>query len=239
MKTRPPFKLVILVLLLGFSIQLFSKTKNSIIMTHTQNETIGLLVTMKAKAGKAKAVKDFLLSGLPLVLQEPETVSWFAFQIDENTFGIYDTFEIEAGRQAHLKGEVAKALLANADSLLESFDVNVGIKPVNVIASNHKPGVQNKGLLVIMNAKAGNSEAVEHFLKAWQQLIDDEPKTLSWYAFKLDDTTYAIFDTFAEDSDRDAHLKGKVAAALMENAPVILKDFEATAIQKIDILASK
>ncbi|WP_396591656.1 putative quinol monooxygenase [Allomuricauda sp. R78024] len=239
MKTRTPFKLAIFVLLLGFSIQLFPKTKNSSIMTNTKKETIGLLVTMKAKAGKAEAVKDFLFSGLPLVLQEPETVSWFAFQIDKNTFGIYDTFEVEAGRQAHLKGEVAKALLANADSLLENFDVNVGIEPVNMIASNHKPGTQNKGLLVIMNAKAGNSEAVERFLKVGKQLVDDEPETLSWYAFKLDDTTYAIFDTFAEDSGRDAHLKGKVAAALMENAPVILKDFEATAIQKIDILASK
>ncbi len=224
---------------LGFSIQLFSKLKNSNIMKNKKKETMGLLVTMKAKAGKTKDVRDFLFSGLPLVLQESETVSWFAFQIDNNTFGIYDTFETETGRQAHLKGEVAKALLAHADDLLENFDANASIQFVNVIASNHKPGTQNKGLLVIMNAKAGKSEAVEHFLKAGRQLVDNEPETLGWYGFKLDDTTYAIFDTFTKDSGRDTHLNGKVAAALIENAPVILKDFSATAIQKIDILASK
>lgn len=224
---------------LGFSIQSFSKLKNSTIMKNTKKETMGLLVIMKAKAGKAKDVKDFLLGGLPLVHQEPETVSWFAFQIDDTTFGIYDTFETEAGRQAHLKGEVAKALLANADDLLENFDANTSIQFIDVIADNHKPGIQNKGLLVMMNAQAGKSEAVEDFLKAGKQLVNNEPETLGWYGFKVDDTTYAIFDTFTEDAGRDAHLNGKVAAALIENAPVLLKDFSATAIQKIDILASK
>ncbi len=232
-------KVMILVLILGFSIQLFSKSKHNTIMKHRKKETIGLLVTMKAKAGKEKEVKDFLLSGLPLVLQEPETVSWFALQIDDSTFGIYDTFEVEAGRQEHLTGEVAIALLAHADNLLESFDIKVSIRPVNVIASNHKPGTQKKGLLVIMNVKTGKSEAVENFLQTGKQLVGDEPETLAWYALKLDDTTYAIFDTFANDSGREAHLTGKVAAALMENAPIMLNDFKATAIQKVDILASK
>ncbi|GAA3628340.1 putative quinol monooxygenase [Flavivirga jejuensis] len=208
-------------------------------MKSTKEEIIGLLVTMKAKSGKEQDVKNFLLSGLALVNNEPQTVSWFAFQIDESTFGIYDTFKVEAGRQAHLTGEVAKALLANAENLLESFDVNVSIRPVSVLASNHKAGTQNKGLLVIMKAKAGKSTDVENFLQVGKQLVGDEPKTLSWYAIKLDDMTYAIFDTFAEDTGRDAHLTGKIAATLMENAPIILENFEATAIQKIDILASK
>lgn len=239
MKTRVLLKTTILVLFLGGSIQSFSKTQNSNSMKHAKKETIGLLVIMKAKPGKEQDVKSFLLSGLGLVNNEPQTVSWFAFQIDDSTFGIYDTFEVEAGRQAHLTGEVAKALVANADDLLESFDVNLSIQPVNVIASNHKPGTQNKGLLVIMKAKAGKSKDVENFLQIGKQLVRDEPNTLSWYAIKLDETTYAIFDTFTEDSGINAHLTGKVAAALMENAPIILKDFEATAIQKIDILASK
>ncbi len=208
-------------------------------MKHAKKETIGLLVTMKAKAGKEQEVKNFLFSGLPLVLQEPKTVSWFGFQIDDNTFGIFDTFELEEGRKTHLKGEVAKALLSNAEHLLENFDANVSIEFVNVIASNHKYGTQTNGLLVIMNAKAGKSEAVEQFLKAGRQLIDDEPETLSWYAIKIDDTTYGIFDTFNDNHGRDAHLNGKVAAALLENAPVLLHDFKATAIQKIDILACK
>lgn len=239
MKTRTPLKIVILVMLLGFSIPSFSKFKNSNIMKKSKKETIGLLVTLKAKPGKEQDVKDFLLSGLALVNKEPQTVSWFAFQIDERTFGIYDTFEVGEDRQAHLTGEVAKGLLANADHLLESFDAKVDIQSINVVASNHKSGAQHKGLLVLMKAKEGKSKAVEDFLNIGKQLVEAEPKTLSWYAIKIDDTTYAIFDTFSEDTGRDAHLKGKVAAALMENAPVILENFKPVAIQKIDILASK
>lgn len=208
-------------------------------MKNSKKETIGLLVILKAKPGKEQDVKDFLLNGLTLVNQEPQTISWFAFQIDERTFGIYDTFETEEGRQAHLTGEIAKALLANAEDLLESFDAKASIRPLNVLASNHKRGAQNKGLLVIMKAKEGKSRDVENFLDAGRLLVGDEPKTLSWYALELDDKTYAIFDTFAEDTGRDAHLSGEVAAALMENAPVILNGFETAAIQKINILASK
>ncbi len=208
-------------------------------MKNTQKEILGLLVTMKAKPGKEREVRDFLLEGRVLVDREPDTVSWFAFQMDERTFGIYDTFEFELGRQAHLNGAVAKALLANADELLEGFDANRDIQPIGVIASNHKQGIQNKGLLVRMKAKTGKSKAVESFLGMGRQLVEDESGTLSWYAFRLDESTYAIFDTFAENTGRDDHLKGEVAKGLMENASVNLENFKTSDIQKIDILASK
>ena len=90
-------------------------------MNNTKSEKIGLLVIMKAKQGKEREVKEFLRGGLSLVNFEPKTESWFAFQIDEQTFGIYDTFDAEEGRQAHLAGEVAKALLLHAGNLLESL----------------------------------------------------------------------------------------------------------------------
>ncbi|PXX21384.1 putative quinol monooxygenase [Arenibacter sp. ARW7G5Y1] len=208
-------------------------------MNNAKTEKIGLLVTMTAKSGKEQAVKDFLLGGLGLVNAEPKTESWFAFQIDEKTYGIYDTFESKEGRQAHLSGEVAKALMANAGDLLEGFDASKDIKMIDVIAANHKAGVQNNGLFVIMKAKQGKSADVEGFLNTGKELVGEEPMTISWYAVKLDDSTYAIFDTFAEDEGRDVHLNGKVAAALMENAPVILDGFEASAIQTIKIIASK
>ena len=239
MKTKVPLKLAFLAILLGFSIQAFSNSKKTNIMDDTKKEEIGLLVIMKAKPGKEEALKSFLFGGLDLVNQEPLTLSWYAFQIDANTFGIYDTFEVEAGRQAHLKGEVAAALLANAGELLENFDASTAVQTVNIIASNHKKGAQNNGLLVIMKAKKGKSKDVENFLSAGMQLVGDEPNTLSWYAIKMDESTYAIFDTFASNEGRDAHLTGKVAAALLQNAPVLLNNFETSAIQKIDILASK
>lgn len=237
-KNKIQISSTILVVLLGFSIQTFSKT-NKNMMKDSTSEKIGLLVTMKAKPGKENDVRDFLLGGLSLVNQELGTESWYAFQVDDNTFGIFDTFKNEAGRQAHLTGEVAKALLANADDLLESFDIKVSIQPVNLIASRLTKGDQNKGLLVIMNAKGGKSTAVENFLNAGKDLVSNEPETVSWYAIHIDSNTYAIIDTFADDSGRDAHLNGQVAVALLENAPLILEGFEMQAIQKIDILASK
>ncbi len=204
-----------------------------------KQERMGLLVILKAKAGKEKEVENFLLSGLGLVNNEPQTEAWFAFRIDESTFGIYDTFNGEDGRQAHLSGEVAKALLANADNLLEDFSVESSIQPINLVAAEHKAGTQKRGLLVIMNAQQGKSKDVESFLMAGKNLVGDEPKTLSWYAFKIDEHTYGILDAFEAEEGRDAHLTGKIAAALIENAPLILDGFQASAIQKIDILASK
>lgn len=230
--------IIALVAFLGFSIQSFSNSNNNN-MENAAKEQIGLLVTMKAKPGKEEAVRDFLLGGLSLVNEEPGTESWYAFQIDESTFGIFDTFSNDHGRKAHLEGEVAKALLANADDLLESFDVSISIQPVDLLATKLSKGEENKGLLVIMKAKEGKTSEVEDFLLAGKKLVKDEPKTVSWYAIKINSDTYAIFDTFAKDAGRDAHLNGKVAAALMENAPVILEGFEAQAIQTIDILASK
>lgn len=229
---------IILVVLPGFSNQTFSKSNTNNMENNTQ-EKIGLLVTMKARPGKEQAVRDFLLGGLSLVNQEPATESWYAFQVDERTFGIFDTFDKEEGRQAHLSGEVAKALLANADDLLVDFDVNTSIQQVDLMATKLSKGKEHKGLLVILTAKEGKASDVERFLLGGKALVDDEPKTVSWYAIQLNSTTYAIFDTFAEDEGRDAHLNGKVAAALVENASVILEGFNTEAIQMIDILASK
>ena len=208
-------------------------------MENDAKEKMGLLVTMKAKPGKEQDVRDFLLGGLPLVNEEPGTESWYAFQMGESTFGIFDTFNEEEGRQAHLAGEVAKALLANAGNLLVDFDVKVSIQPIDLLATKLAKGEENKGLLVIMKAKEGKAADVERFLLAGKKLVNDEPKTVSWYAAQLGTDIYAIFDTFAENTGRDAHLNGKVAAALMKNAPEILEGFETRAIQAIDILASK
>ncbi|MGD1839428.1 MAG: putative quinol monooxygenase [Thermonemataceae bacterium] len=230
--------LLVMVLVLSF-IHLSIVNANPKNMTTNSKERIGLLVILKAQAGKEEAVKKFLLSGLDLVENEPETLSWYAFQIDERTFGIFDTFENEAGRQAHLSGEVAKALLANADDLLQDFDVHTTIQPVDLLANKKQEGKEKLGLLVMMQAQQGKSKAVESFLNAGKTLVEDEPKTISWYAIALGNDTYAIFDTFADESGREAHLNGEVAKALGEQAPAILKDFTPSAIQKINLLAVK
>jgi quinol monooxygenase YgiN len=79
---------------------------------------VALYVPLEAKPGKEKEVAEFLKSALPLVNAEPGTVSWFAIQNGPSSFAIFDTFDDESGRDAHLTGKVAAALMAKADELL-------------------------------------------------------------------------------------------------------------------------
>lgn len=83
-----------------------------------ENVTVGLWVRLEAKPGKEKAVEDFLRSGLALARQEPDTVAWFAVRLGPATFAIFDVFPHDAGRQAHLNGQIAAALMAKAGDLL-------------------------------------------------------------------------------------------------------------------------
>ncbi|MBC7524751.1 MAG: antibiotic biosynthesis monooxygenase [Flavobacterium sp.] len=81
-------------------------------------EKFALLARLEAKPGREQDVVAFLKSALPLVLEEPDTINWYGWQIGESTFGIFDTFETEEGRKAHLAGKIAEALMANAGELL-------------------------------------------------------------------------------------------------------------------------
>ena len=80
--------------------------------------TVSLYVELKAKPGKEEEVAAFLAGAQSLVMAEPGTVAWFAVRYDKATFAIFDTFDNEAGREAHLTGQVAVALMAHADELL-------------------------------------------------------------------------------------------------------------------------
>ncbi|MFY9954072.1 putative quinol monooxygenase [Bradyrhizobium sp.] len=79
---------------------------------------VALYVPLEAKPGKEKEVADFLKSALPLVNAEGGTITWFAIQQGPSSFAIFDTFDDEAGRNAHLNGKVAAALMAKAGELL-------------------------------------------------------------------------------------------------------------------------
>ena len=93
--------------------------------------TVGLLVRLEAKPGKEAEVENFLKSGLALVQEEPETTVWFAIRMGQSTFGIFDAFPSDSGRQAHLSGRVAAALMAKASDLLAQPPV---IENVDVLA---------------------------------------------------------------------------------------------------------
>lgn len=94
-------------------------------------EKFALLARVEAKPGKENEVLAFLKSALPLAEAEPETVRWYALKIGPSTFGIFDTFETDDGRKAHLSGKIAEALMANAAELLAKAPV---IEQVDLIA---------------------------------------------------------------------------------------------------------
>ncbi len=92
-----------------------------------------LFVRLEAKPGKEAAVEQFLATGLDLANQEASTPIWFALKFSDSVFGVFDAFETEAGRQAHLTGPIAQALMGMADELfvrqpaIEAIDV-LGLK---------------------------------------------------------------------------------------------------------------
>lgn len=92
----------------------------------------GLLVTVKVKSGKESDVENFLRSAEELAKKEEKTITWYSFQIDQNTFGIFDTFEDEDGRSAHLDGEIARQLMENASKLLSE---DPKIRKIDIISS--------------------------------------------------------------------------------------------------------
>jgi len=79
--------------------------------------SLGLFVRLEAKPGKEKEVAAFLKQGLQMANQEPTTALWFGLQLGPSTFGVFDAFHDESGRQAHLNGPIAKALMAKAPDL--------------------------------------------------------------------------------------------------------------------------
>jgi quinol monooxygenase YgiN len=93
---------------------------------------VGLLVRLKAKPGKEAQVESFLRSGLPLAEAEPATTAWFAIKLGPSTFGIFDVFPDDAGRQAHLTGPIAAALMAQAADLLAEAPA---IEKIEVLAT--------------------------------------------------------------------------------------------------------
>lgn len=79
---------------------------------------VALWVRLEAKKGKEQEVEDLLTNGLTIVQGEPKTITWYAIRLGPSTFGIFDTFSNDEGREAHLAGELAAALMAKATDLL-------------------------------------------------------------------------------------------------------------------------
>ena len=179
----------------------------------------GLLVRLEAKADMDDQVENFLISALPLVRQEPATTAWFAIRFGGSEYGIFDVFPDDAGRDAHLSGAVAQALMANAETLLaeppriQKLDVLAYKLPETALAQPN-----TKGLLLTFEAKEGHEQQVEQFLQDARPLVMEEPETTAWFAIHTDDNKYGIFDVFPDHSGRVKHLTGHVPRELAKHA---------------------
>jgi quinol monooxygenase YgiN len=93
--------------------------------------TKAIWVMLKAKPGKESAVEAFLKQGAAMSHNEPKTVTWYGVKIADGMYGVFDTFDDEAGRDAHMNGEIAKALMANASEL---FSNELKIEKMDILA---------------------------------------------------------------------------------------------------------
>jgi len=93
---------------------------------------LALFARLEAKAGKENEVAEFLQQGLALARQESSTLMWFALRLSPTSFAIFDAFADEAGRQRHLAGPIAQALMAQAPTL---FAVPPAIEPLDVLGA--------------------------------------------------------------------------------------------------------
>ena len=93
---------------------------------------VALFVRLEAKPGKEKEVESFLVEALPLVAEEPTTTAWFGIRLGPSTFGVFDAFPDDSGRQRHLSGKVAAALMARGSEL---FSKQPSIEKVDVLAA--------------------------------------------------------------------------------------------------------
>ncbi len=95
-------------------------------------KNLGLLATLKAKEGKEMEVLNFIKEAVNLARKEEKTITWYSFRIDSSTFGIFDTFENESGRDAHLSGKIASELMSKASELLSEPPT---IKKVEILSA--------------------------------------------------------------------------------------------------------
>ncbi|GAC1423590.1 MAG: hypothetical protein NVSMB67_22330 [Flavisolibacter sp.] len=185
--------------------------------------TKGLLVRLEAKHGKDGEVEAFLSSALPLVQQETGTTAWFAIRFGRSEYGIFDVFPDEAGRNAHLSGQVAKALMQKAAELFASPP---DIQKIEILAdklpSKALSTPNTKGILLKFKAKAGHELEVAQFLKGAQPLAMEEEQTTAWFAIHFPNNEYGVFDVFPDNGARLKHLAGAIPRELLKHSLSLL-----------------
>jgi len=222
----------------------------------TTPATLGLFVPLTAKPSESAAVNSFLLQGHDLVQDEPDTLQWFAVKYTspplnpstppDTQYLIFDAFAADSGRQAHLSGPIAAALMGSRDALLVEGDEGVAIKPIELLAhkvttSADASGVTRGlkcGLRVILTAKADKIDAVkEHLITVGTNALQ-EPNPPVWFGFWFPETNkFGILGLFPDEKAREERLSGPAANTMRANVQNL---FEVPPeVVEVDVLASK
>ena len=188
------------------------------------NDHTASYIEMQAASGQTSAFAEFLASAAPMVREtEPGTELWFALQSGDR-LAIFDIFIDEAARDAHFSGAVAGTLNDNAGTLVQGgWDDGVVANINNSVVLSAKAPVDldsaTAATYIALEAAPGQAEQLAELLSAAGPIVaETEPQTLFWVALRIDETNFAIFDAFADNSGRDAHFAGQVAGLLNERA---------------------
>jgi quinol monooxygenase YgiN len=184
-----------------------------------------LMLRLEARPGRDADVEAFLISALDLLDREPDTEAWFGVRFGRSEYGIFDAFPDDAARRFHLRGPVANALGEREKELFEGEPV---VTELDVLAAKlprgpHEP--VEKGLLLTFMPKSGHEDEVATFLRDALSIVEEEEGTIAWFAIRLDDGRYGIFDVFPDERSRFAHLTGHVPRELAKKALSLLGGF--------------
>jgi quinol monooxygenase YgiN len=206
-------------------------------------------IAMPAADGQTEAFAEFLAGAAPIVRDtEPGTVLWFALQADD-TLAIFDIFADGEARDAHFSGAVAAALNQNADALVDGgwedgVVANINDSDVLSVKAPVDHCTATAATYIKLEAAPGKGPELAALLTAAGPIVaDTEPKTLFWAALQIDESNFAIFDIFADNSGREAHFAGQVAKLLNERASELVaggwNDGVVANVRNFDILAAK
>ena len=206
-------------------------------------------IAMPAAEGQTGAFAEFLAGAAPIVREtEPGTVLWFALQADD-TLAIFDIFADEDARDAHFSGAVAAALNQNADTLVnggreDGVVANINNSDVLSVKVPVDLDTATTATYIKLEAASGKGPELAALLTAAGPIVaDTEPKTLFWAALQIDESNFAIFDIFADNSGREAHFAGQVAGLLNAKASELVSggwdDGVVANVRNFDILAAK
>jgi quinol monooxygenase YgiN len=152
---------------------------------------------------------------------EKTTQAWFGIRYMRGEFGVFVCFHDEAGREAHLAAASATKFFAAEHRLMTAPPRTAKL---DVLACKMPPVLENvtKGLVLRFKAKAGKEAEVAQFLRDAKAYADKETGTLAWFAIQYDESHFGIFDVFADNGARFAHLTGHIPRELAKNAFTLL-----------------